>query len=99
MYWRSDIASAREMLLFTSATLCVAVTHFDGKPIGRDEQAGRPGPVALWLKDALLEHMGISDRVGLAEGEVADRRPAQKATGPADKPSDAAEAAAGKKDA
>ena len=52
-----DIASAREMLLFTSATLCVAVTHFDGKPIGQGEQAGRPGPVALWLKDALLEHM------------------------------------------
>lgn len=52
-----DIAQAREMLLFTSATLCVGVTHFDGKPVGQGEGAGRPGPVALWLKDALLKHM------------------------------------------
>ena len=59
--------------------------------------AQRRGMANLW--NALLEHMGISDKVGLAEGEVADRRPAQKATGPADKPSDTAEAAAGKKDA
>ena len=54
---RDEIAHAREMLLFTSATLCVAVTHFDGRPVGTGEDRGRPGPVALWLKDALLEHM------------------------------------------
>lgn len=59
--------------------------------------AQRRGMANLW--NALLEHMGISDRVGLAEGEVADRCPAQKATGAADKPSDAAEAAAGKEEA
>lgn len=54
---RKEIFMAREMLLLTSATLCAAITHFDGKPIGHGEQAGKPGPVALWLKDALLEDM------------------------------------------
>lgn len=53
----ADIAAAREVLLFTSATLCLGVTHFDGKPVGHGETAGRPGPVALWLRDALLDHM------------------------------------------
>lgn len=50
---RREILAAREMLLFTSATLCVAITSFDGKPVG----TGRPGPTALWLKDALLADM------------------------------------------
>lgn len=50
---REEIFKAREMLLFTSATLCVAITSFDGKPIG----GGKPGPVAMWLKDALLTEM------------------------------------------
>lgn len=54
---RQDILQAREMLLFTSSTLCVAITHFDGHPIGQGIAAGRPGPVALWLKDALLQKM------------------------------------------
>lgn len=54
---KEDIATAREMLLFTSATLCVGVTHFDGSPVGRGEYRGRPGPTALWLKDALLAQM------------------------------------------
>lgn len=54
---KDEIAQAREMLLFTSATLCVAVTAFDGRPIGQGPQRGKPGPVALWLKDALLEYM------------------------------------------
>ena len=35
-----EIAHAREMLLFTSATLCVAVTHFDGRPVGRGDHKG-----------------------------------------------------------
>lgn len=52
-----EIFRAREMLLLTSATLCVAITHFDGKPIGHGARAGKPGPVALWLKDALLQDM------------------------------------------
>lgn len=54
---KEDIATAREMLLFTSATLCVGVTHFDGRPVGQGEYRGRPGPTALWLKDALLAQM------------------------------------------
>lgn len=58
---KDDIATAREMLLFTSSTLCVGVTHFDGRPVGRGELSGRPGPTAFWLKDALLARM-------LAEG-------------------------------
>lgn len=49
----SEIETAREMLLFTSATLCVPITHFDGKPIG----GGKPGPVAAWLKEALLNRL------------------------------------------
>lgn len=55
---RSEIAHAREMLLFTSATLCVPITHFDGKPVGD----GRPGPVASWLREALLERMLATGR-------------------------------------
>ena len=54
---KEDIATAREMLLFTSATLCVAVTRFDDKPVGQGEYRGKPGPTALWLKDALLARM------------------------------------------
>ena len=54
---KEDMATAREMLLFTSATLCVAITHFDGKPVGQGDDRGRPGPTALWLKDALLARM------------------------------------------
>lgn len=54
---KKELASAREMLLFTSATLCVAITSFDGRPVGQGVNAGKPGPVALWLKDALMEHM------------------------------------------
>lgn len=54
---KEDIFKAREMLLFTSATLCVAITHFDGHAIGCGSGAGKPGPVALWLKNALLEYM------------------------------------------
>ena len=54
---KAAIATAREMLLFTSSTLCVGITHFDGKPVGQGAQAGKPGPVALWLKDVLLDYM------------------------------------------
>lgn len=54
---RSEIYHAREVLLFTSASLCVAITHFDGHAIGVGDLAGRPGPIALWLKDALLARM------------------------------------------
>lgn len=50
---RDEIMSAREMLLFTSSTLCVGVTHFDGHPVG----SGCPGPVAHWLREALLAEM------------------------------------------
>lgn len=50
---QNEIATAREMMLFTSATLCVSITHFDGHPIAN----GRPGPVAAWLREALLTEM------------------------------------------
>lgn len=54
---REDVGKAREILLFTSATLCVPVTSFDGVPVGPADRAGQPGPVAMWLKDALLKRM------------------------------------------
>lgn len=50
---REDLKSAREILLLTSATLCVPVTVFDGAPVG----GGAQGPVAAWLREALLERM------------------------------------------
>lgn len=54
---RDEITAAREMLLFTSASLCVGVTHFDGQPIGQGPDRGRPGPVAHWLRLALFAEM------------------------------------------
>ena len=54
---KDEIATAREMLLFTSSTLCVGVTHFDGAPVGHGAWRGKPGPVARWLQTALLEHL------------------------------------------
>lgn len=54
---KDEIAAAREMLLFTSSTLCVGVTHFDGIPVGHGAWRGKPGPVARWLQTALLEHL------------------------------------------
>lgn len=48
-----EILKAREMLLLTSSSLCVAITSFDETPIAN----GKPGPVALWLKDQLLDHL------------------------------------------
>lgn len=50
---KTDIYKAKEMLLLTSATLCVPICSFDGKAIGD----GKPGPLAQWLKDALLDFM------------------------------------------
>lgn len=44
-----DIFSAQELLLFTSAPLCVGITHYEGQPIG----AGVPGPVAQRLRIVL----------------------------------------------
>ena len=49
-----DIYSAREVLLLTSSTLCVSVTEFDERKVGEMSHQGRPGPVALWLKEALF---------------------------------------------
>lgn len=54
---KDEIATAREMLLFTSSTLCVGVTHFDGVPVGHGAWRGKPGPVARWLQTALLDHL------------------------------------------
>lgn len=47
----SDIFTARELLLFSSAPLCVGITHYEGQPIG----AGVPGPVAQQLCAKLEE--------------------------------------------
>ena len=46
----AEIAQAREILYFSSTPLCLAVTSFDGRPVGD----GKPGPTALRLKDELL---------------------------------------------
>lgn len=54
---REEIFRAREMMLFTSATLCVPITSFDGRPIGHGADAGKPGPVAGRLLDELLTFM------------------------------------------
>lgn len=54
---REDIAAAREMLLFGSAPLCVAITHFDNEPVGHGERRGRPGPVAFLLRDELAARL------------------------------------------
>lgn len=64
---QGELASCREMLLLTSATLCVPITHFEGEPIGD----GKPGSVARWLKDALLAEMlatGVPFEPCLANG-------------------------------
>ncbi len=53
----AEIATAREMLLFSSTPLCMGITHFDGNPIGN----GKTGETAHWLAERLLECM-------LAEG-------------------------------
>ena len=45
-----ELPHIREMLFFSSTPLCVGITSFDGAPVGN----GKRGPVALWLKDALL---------------------------------------------
>lgn len=50
---RDEIHHAKEMLLFTSGSLCVPIVSFDGVDIGN----GRPGPIAAWLKDALLDFL------------------------------------------
>ncbi len=54
---RDEIATAREMLLFTSSSLCVGISHFDGQPVGQGEQRGKPGPLAHWFREALRDHM------------------------------------------
>lgn len=52
----SDVASAREMLLLTSSSLCVPITSFDGKPVGD----GKPGPVAAWLAEELYNYLYLT---------------------------------------
>lgn len=50
---KNEIIHAKEMLLFTSATLCVPITSFDGAPIAN----GRPGRIAAWLREKLFAEM------------------------------------------
>lgn len=41
---REEIFTAREMLLFTSASLCVGISHFEGRPIRRAPTPAVPAP-------------------------------------------------------
>ena len=52
-----DIWQAQEVFLLTSSSLCVAITHFDDKPLGKAEYRGRPGHFALWLRDQLYTEL------------------------------------------
>lgn len=49
----ADIVSAREVLIFSSGPLCVGVTHYEGRPIGK----GVPGPVAHALRARLEKNL------------------------------------------
>lgn len=49
----ADIASAREVLIFSSGPLCVGVTHYEGRPVGN----GAPGPVTQNLLKRLEENL------------------------------------------
>lgn len=48
-----DIIYAQEVLLFTSASLCLSITSFNGLGIGD----GKPGPVAAALREEMLRLM------------------------------------------
>lgn len=54
---KDEVKTASEILLFTSASLCVPVTTFEGVPVGAGDNKGRPGPVATWLRKALRDYM------------------------------------------
>lgn len=49
----ADIFSAREVLIFSSAPLCVGVTHYEDQAIG----AGVPGPVSRRLREVLEKNL------------------------------------------
>lgn len=52
-----DIFSAKEVLLLTSSSLCLAVTEFDGQKVGSPEHCGQPGPMSHWLRQELLARL------------------------------------------
>jgi len=47
----AEIYAARELLLFSTTPGCVAITSYEGRPIGD----GRPGPTAKLLRQSLRE--------------------------------------------
>lgn len=77
-------------------------TRLTGKKPVVTSSSQRRGMVALW--NSMLQHMGITDRVGLADGEVADKNNREKpaprpASAPARTPAERAGAPASLKDA
>lgn len=48
-----ELINAKELLLFSSAPLCVGITHYEGRPIG----TGVPGPVARKLLASLEKNL------------------------------------------
>lgn len=55
-----EALAAREAFLSSSGTFAMPVTRIDGRPIGD----GRPGPVALTLRQAYLDHVAGPHRSG-----------------------------------
>lgn len=49
-----ELRQADEVMLAGTTTLVAAVTHLDGRPVGRGEHAGRPGPACRKLMATLL---------------------------------------------
>jgi len=49
-----ELRQADEVMLVGTTTLVAAVTHLDGRPVGRGEDAGRPGPMCRRLMKTLL---------------------------------------------
>ena len=59
----AELHAADEVWLTSSSKEVLAITTLDGQPIGRSEQAGRPGPVTrqmhAWygaFRDELMRH-------------------------------------------
>ena len=52
-----DLWNADEVFLLTSSTLCIGVSHFDGKEIGQGSHRGKSGPFAHFLRDAIYQSL------------------------------------------
>jgi D-alanine transaminase len=56
-----EIASLEELFLSGTVTEIQPIVELDGRPVG----AGRPGPVAISLLEALYEYLGLSELAGV----------------------------------